>query len=158
VSLTDPLDSGPAAVIGAVTEQRLGVLFSLGVVGFAVTFALQQPLFSLTGWLYILIKRPYQVGDRIAIDGTKGDVMAVDILVTTLWETGGGLVSSNQPSGRTVTFPNSNELSAQVAYETDLAFPANCWWRWPRTTSTGRCGRPSRHIVSNSPGRRWSWR
>jgi small-conductance mechanosensitive channel len=118
-----------------------GVLFSLGVVGFAVTFALQQPLFSLIGWVYILLKRPYQVGDRIAIDGTNGDVVAVDFLVTTLWETGGDLVSSNQPSGRTVTFPNSmvlstqvanfsqeefpyvwNELTVQVAYETDLGF------------------------------------
>ena len=132
---------GAVAVLGAVTEQWLGVLFSLGVVGFAVTFALQQPLFSLIGWLYILTKRPYQVGDRISIDGTKGDVVAVDFLVTTLWETGGELVSSNQPSGRTVTFPNSNvlstqvanfsqeqfpyvwnELSVQVAYETDLPF------------------------------------
>jgi small-conductance mechanosensitive channel len=133
--------AGVVAVFGAVTEQWVGVLFSLGVVGFAVTFALQQPLFSLIGWLYVLLKRPYQVGDRIAIDGTKGDVVAVDFLVTTLWETGGELVSSNQPSGRTVTFPNSNvlstqvanfsqeefpyvwnELSVQVAYETDLAF------------------------------------
>ena len=133
--------AGAVTVLGALTEQWLGVLFSLGVVGFAVTFALQQPLFSLIGWVYILVKRPYQVGDRIAIDGTNGDVVAVDFLVTTLWETGGDLVSSNQPSGRTVTFPNSmvlatqvanfsqeefpyvwNELTVQVAYETDLGF------------------------------------
>lgn len=65
----------------------------------------------------------------------------VDYLVTTLWEIDGELVSSNQPSGRVVTVPNSvvlstavfnyswqefpfvwNELPIQVAYETDLAF------------------------------------
>ncbi|NHN49623.1 mechanosensitive ion channel family protein [Halostella sp. JP-L12] len=128
-------------VFGALTEQWVGVLFSLGVVGFAVTFALQQPLFSLLGWVYILVKRPYQVGDRVRIEEAKGDVIDVDFLVTTLWEINGDLVTSNQPSGRIVTVPNSvvlssevfnysweefpyvwNEVSVQVAYETDLEF------------------------------------
>lgn len=130
-----------AAILGIITDQWVGVLFSLGVVGFAVTFALQQPMFSLIGWAYIMIKRPYQVGDRVAIEESKGDVVSVDFLVTTLWEVNGELVTSHQPSGRTVTLPNSvvlsshvhnysrqefpyvwNELPVQVAYETDLAF------------------------------------
>jgi small-conductance mechanosensitive channel len=133
--------AGAVAGFGVLTEQWVGVLFSLGVVGFAVTFALQQPLFSLIGWMYIMVKRPYQVGDRVAIEGSKGDVVEVDFLVTTLWEINGDLVSSHQPSGRIVTLPNSvvlsshvhnyswegfpyvwNELTVQVAYETDLAF------------------------------------
>jgi small-conductance mechanosensitive channel len=128
-------------VLGALTQQYVGLLFSLGIVGFAVTFALQQPLFSLIGWLYIMIKRPYGVGDRVAIEGSKGDVVDVDFLVTTLWEIEGDLVTSHQPSGRVITLPNSvvlsshvhnysyrefphvwNELSIQVAYETDLGF------------------------------------
>ena len=128
-------------LLGVLTEQWLGVLFSLGVVGFAVTFALQQPLFSLIGWVYIVVKRPYAVGDRVAIEESKGDVVKVDFLVTTLWEINGELVSSNQPSGRIITLPNSvvlsshvknytreefpyvwNELAVEVAYETDLEF------------------------------------
>ncbi|MDF9746417.1 mechanosensitive ion channel family protein [Natrinema salsiterrestre] len=128
-------------LLGVLTEQWVGVLFSLGIVGFAVTFALQQPLFSLMGWIYIMVKRPYQVGDRVRIGDAKGDVIEVDFLVTTLWEINGELVSSNQPSGRVVTLPNStvlssevynfsweefpyvwNEISIQLSYETDLAF------------------------------------
>jgi small-conductance mechanosensitive channel len=132
---------GMVAVFGVVTREWVSVLFSLGVLGFAITFALQQPLFSLIGWLYIMTKRPYQVGDRIAIEEMRGDVVAVDFFVTEVWEIDGDLVSSNQPSGRIVTVPNStvlssrvvnfygegvqyvwNELTIQVAYETDLAF------------------------------------
>ncbi len=135
---------GAATLVGALgvlTEQWVGLLFSLGIVGFAVTFAVQQPLFSLIGWLYILLKRPYSVGDRVTIEGSRGDVVEVDFLVTTLWEAGGDLVSTNQPSGRIITLPNSvvlsshvhnhsweefpfvwNELAIQVAYETDLGF------------------------------------
>jgi len=132
---------GGVAVLAVLTEQWVGLLFSLGVVGFAITFALQQPLFSVLGWFYIVVKRPYGVGDRVRIEETRGDVIDVDFLVTTLWEIDGDLVSTNQPSGRIVTVPNSvvlsahvynyswegfphvwNELSVQVSYETDLAF------------------------------------
>lgn len=128
-------------VFGVLTRNWVSVLFSLGVLGFAVTFALQQPLFSLIGWLYIMIKRPYQVGDRIAIEEMRGDVVSIDFFVTEVWEIDGDLVSSNQPSGRIVTVPNStvlssrvinfygkgvqsvwNEVSIQVAYESDLGF------------------------------------
>ncbi len=128
------------SVLGVITEQWVGVLLSLGVVGFAITFALQQPLLSLLGWVYIMLKRPYAVGDRVKIGESKGDVIEVDFLVTTLWEVNGDLVSTHQPSGRVVTVPNSvvlssqvvnyttlvdhvwNELSIQVAFETDLRF------------------------------------
>lgn len=128
-------------LFGVLTGQWVGLLFSLGIAGFAITFALQQPLFSLIGWFYIMVKRPYQVGDRVAIEDSKGDVVEVDFFVTTLWEMDGELVSSNQPSGRIITLPNSvvlsshvknytreefpyvwNELSIEVAYETDLEF------------------------------------
>jgi small-conductance mechanosensitive channel len=127
-------------VLSVITEQWVGVLLSLGVVGFAITFALQQPLLSLLGWVYIMLKRPYAVGDRVMIEESKGDVIEVDFLVTTLWEINGDLVSTHQPSGRVVTVPNSvvlnsqvvnyttlvhhvwNELAIQVAYETDLQF------------------------------------
>ncbi len=129
------------AALAVLTQQWVGLLFSLGIVGFAVTFALQQPLFSLIGWVYIMVKRPYGVGDRVAIEGSKGDVVDIDFLVTTLWEINGELVTSHQPSGRVITLPNSvvlsshvynysyrefahvwNEISVQVAYETDLEF------------------------------------
>lgn len=132
---------GVIGVLAVITDQWVGLLFSLGILGFAVTFALQQPLLSLLAWGYIVVKRPYRVGDRVKIEDTKGDVIDVDYLVTTLWEIDGELVTSNQPSGRVVTVPNSvvlstavfnyswqefpfvwNELPIQVAYETDLDF------------------------------------
>lgn len=97
-------------------------------------------LFPLIGWHHLVVKRPYQVGDRVAIEDSTGDVVAVSVLVTMLWEIDGGLVSSNQPSERIVTpeqprpllardelHPRGvpavrNELRIQVAYETDLGY------------------------------------
>jgi len=93
-------------------------------------------------------KEPYNVGDRVAIEDTKGDVIAIDLFVTKLWEIDGELVTSNQPSGRMITVPNSavlsshvfkftweefpyvwNELEVQVAYGTDLGYTTETMWR-----------------------------
>lgn len=132
---------GGVAVLGVLTDRWVPALVSLGVAGVAVSFALQQPLLSLLGWVYVMTKRPYEVGDRVKIDDSVGDVVEVDYLVTTLWEVDSDLVDSYQPSGRHITVPNSdvvtshvvnftrrefppvwNELAVQVSYETDLEF------------------------------------
>jgi len=116
-------------------------LVSLGVLSLVLGFALQTPITSLIGWVYLLIRQPYRVGDRIEIGNAKGDVIDVSYLDTTLWEFGGPYLSTQHPSGRIIKFPNSlvlnqtvynyswplfpyiwNEIKFQVAYESDLDF------------------------------------
>jgi small-conductance mechanosensitive channel len=116
-------------------------LVSLGLLSLILGFALQTPITSLIGWIYLLIRQPYRVGDRIQIDEAKGDVIDVSYLDTTLWEFGGPYLSTQHPSGRIIKFPNSlvlsrtvynyswplfpyvwNEIKFQVAYDSDLEF------------------------------------
>jgi small-conductance mechanosensitive channel len=116
-------------------------LVSVGVISLILGFALQTPITSLIGWVYLLIRQPYRVGDRIEIGNAKGDVIDVSYLDTTLWEFGGPYLSTQHPSGRIIKFPNSlvlsqtvynyswplfpyiwNEIKFQVAYESDLDF------------------------------------
>ena len=116
---------------------------SLGILSLIMGFALQTPILSFIGWLYILVRSPYRVGDRIKIGEATGDVIDVGYLDTTLWEFGGEYLSTDHPSGRVIKFPNSlvlsepvfsyswplfpyiwNELTFEVAYESDLAFVA----------------------------------
>ena len=116
---------------------------SLGLVSLILGFALQTPITSFIGWVYILVRVPYRVGDRIKIGGSTGDVIDVSYLDTTLWEFGGEYLSSDHPSGRVIKFPNSNvlntavynytwplfpyiwnEIKFYVAYESDLEFIA----------------------------------
>jgi small-conductance mechanosensitive channel len=118
-------------------------LVSLGILSLILGFALQTPITSLIGWVYLLIRQPYRVGDRIKIGDAKGDVIDVSYLDTTLWEVGGPYLSTEHPSGRIIKFPNSlvlsqtvynyswplfpyiwNEITFQVAYDTDLEFVA----------------------------------
>ena len=116
-------------------------LVSLGLLSLILGFALQTPITSLIGWIYLLIRQPYRVGDRIEIGEARGDVIDVSYLDTTLWEFGGPYLSTQHPSGRVIKFPNSlvlsrtvynyswplfpyvwNEIKFQVAYESDLEF------------------------------------
>jgi small-conductance mechanosensitive channel len=116
-------------------------LVSLGILSLILGFALQTPITSLIGWIYLLIRQPYKVGDRIQIGEARGDVIDVSYLDTTLWEFGGPYLSTQHPSGRIIKFPNSlvlnetvynyswplfpyiwNEIKLQVAYESDLSF------------------------------------
>jgi len=89
-------------------------IVSLGLASLVLGFALQTPITSLLAWVYILIRRPYRVGDRIRIGQATGDVIDVSYLDTTLWEFGGEYLSTDHPSGRIIKFPNSNVLTTPV--------------------------------------------
>src|ERR1051326_7212134 len=77
---------------------------SVGLVSLILGFALQTPITSFIGWIYILVRAPYRVGDRIKIGDATGDVIDVSYLDTTLWEFGGQYLSTDHPSGRVIRF------------------------------------------------------
>jgi small-conductance mechanosensitive channel len=96
---------------------------SFGLLSLILGFALQTPITSFIGWIYILVREPYRVGDRIKIGTATGDVIDVNYLDTTLWEFGGDYLSTEHPSGRIIKFPNSTVLSSPVYNYTWPLFP-----------------------------------
>src|SRR5437868_10294895 len=118
-------------------------LAALGVGSIIIALAVQTPMKSFIAWIYILVRQPYRVGDRIKIGDATGDVIDVGYLDTTLWEFGGQYISGDHPSGRLIKFPNEkvldelvynyswplfpyiwNEIKFQIAYQSDLKFVA----------------------------------
>jgi small-conductance mechanosensitive channel len=91
---------------------------SFGLIGLALSWALQTPIESFTGWLMNAFRQYYKVGDRILVGEVFGDVYRIDFLATTVWEIGSpyqaGFVSAEQPTGRLVTFPNNEILTGTV--------------------------------------------
>src|SRR6202020_1149022 len=95
-------------------EDRLGRLnFALGVVGAGVAVALQDVLASLAGAFSIGFSRLSTVGDRVQIGDTRGDVIDIGLLRTTLLETG-NWVSRDLYNGRLARVPNSTVLRGSV--------------------------------------------
>jgi small-conductance mechanosensitive channel len=116
-------------------------LAAFGVGSIIIGLAVQTPMKSFIAWIYILVRQPFRVGDRIQIGDATGDVIDVGYLDTTLWEFGGKYISGDHPSGRLIKFPNEkvldeiiynyswplfpyiwNEISFYVAFNADLEF------------------------------------
>jgi len=132
-----------ALLISIIFVNWYAALTALGVGSIIIGLAVQTPMKSFIAWIYILIREPFRVGDRIKIDDATGDVIDVGYLDTTLWEFGGQYISGDHPSGRTIRFPNEkvldsivynyswplfpyiwNEIKFQIAYQSDLEFVA----------------------------------
>ncbi len=104
--------------ISVVAGDIRALLGSLGLVGLALSWSLQTPIESFTGWLLNSFQGYYRVGDRISVGEVFGDVYKIDFLTTTVWEIGApyrdGFVQAEQPTGRLVTFPNNEVLTGTV--------------------------------------------
>src|SRR5262249_12081199 len=95
-------------------EDRLGRLsLALGVAGAGLVVALRDEIAGFAGWFAIGFSSLYSVGDRVQIGDTKGDVVDIAILRTTVLEIG-NWVSGDLYSGRIARIPNGFVLSAPV--------------------------------------------
>lgn len=90
----------------------------LGLVSAGVAIALADVLKSMVGWVYILSRRPFQVTDRIEVDGYKGDVVDVRLFRFSLMEID-GWVDAEQSTGRLVHIPNGVVFNKEVANYTE---------------------------------------
>jgi small-conductance mechanosensitive channel len=101
-------------VVSVVFVNWYAVLTAFGIGSIIVGLAVQTPMKSFIAWIYILVRQPFRVGDRIKIDDATGDVIDVGYLDTTLWEFGGQYLSTDHPSGRVIRFPNEKVLDSLV--------------------------------------------
>lgn len=83
--------------------------------GLFLGWALQQPITGMAAWIFISIKRPFKIGDRIYLPTLNivGDVVDLDIFYTVLNQVG-GTVGSEEATGRIVLIPNAMLFSTPV--------------------------------------------
>ncbi len=83
--------------------DSIGTYFGLLSAGLAIAF--QDLLVNLAGWIFILTRKPFSVGDRIEIGDTRGDVIDVRIFQFSIIEIG-NWVDADQSTGRIIHIPN----------------------------------------------------
>ena len=86
----------------------------LGLVTAGLAIALQDIVKSFAGWLFIMWRKPFKVGDRIQIGGYAGDVIDIRVFKFTLMEIG-NWVDADQSTGRLMHLPNSMALTDVIA-------------------------------------------
>jgi small-conductance mechanosensitive channel len=89
----------------------LATFFGLAAAGIAV--ALAEVLKNVAGWVYLVVRRPYRVDDRIEVDGVAGDVIDIRVQRTTVLEIR-NWVDADQSTGRIVHIPNGYVFTKQV--------------------------------------------
>jgi small-conductance mechanosensitive channel len=96
--------------------RQLGTF--LGLLSAGVAIALSDLLKNIAGWLYILVRRPFRVDDRIEVGNVRGDVIDIRVFRTTLLEIG-NWVDADQSTGRIVHIPNGKVLTEEVYNATE---------------------------------------
>ena len=119
-----------AVVSGFFLEDLRLLATTLGIVSAALVIALQDVFVSIAGWFAIVISNKIRVGDRVEIDGDKGDVIEIELMRTTLNEIETGL-GIDHPTGRIVALPNSYIFRSRVHNYT-----RHHRWVWLRTDIT----------------------
>lgn len=95
---------------------------AIGLLTAGITITLQELILSIAGSFYIFFVRVYSPGDRIEINGIKGDVIDVTSMYTTMMEIG-QWVSSDNYTGRIVKLSNAFVFKGPIYnYSQDFPF------------------------------------
>ncbi len=103
--------------------DRQGLFAAATAVGVAIGFASQDLLKNLFGGLILVFDQPFQVGDKISVSGTYGEVVSIGLRSTRIVTADDNRVSipNSQLVDQQVANANSGELNCQVV--TDLYLP-----------------------------------
>ena len=102
------------------------VIAGLGISGVVLGLALQETIASFFSGLIIAVKKPFEIGDYVTIDGTGGTVRSMDMMGITL----------TTPDNKMITMSNKNvwgsviintsaldvrrvDMTVSVSYESD---------------------------------------
>ena len=114
--------------------KSLGTYFGLLSAGIAI--ALKDPITNVFAWIFLIMRKPFVVGDRVEIGEIKGDVIDIQVSQFILIEIG-NWVDADQSTGRMLYVPNNwifsktlanytsgfeyiwNELTLTITFESD---------------------------------------
>jgi small-conductance mechanosensitive channel len=86
----------------------------LGLLSAGLAIAFQDPIVNMAGWYFILLQKPFKVGDRIQVENQIGDVVDINLFQFSIVEVG-NWVGDEQSTGRIIHIPNSKIFKAPLA-------------------------------------------
>ncbi len=86
----------------------------LGLLSAGLAIALKDPIANFFGWVFIIWRRPFEVGDRIQVGTHAGDVIDLRVFQFSLMEIG-NWVQADQSTGRVLHIPNGLVFTSTVA-------------------------------------------
>ena len=93
-------------ILGLIWVKKINFGLFLSIIGAGLVISLADYILSLAGWLFIIIRKPFTIGERVQIGGVKGDVVDIRTFFTVLIEIE-GWIEDEQSTGRIVYIPNN---------------------------------------------------
>jgi small-conductance mechanosensitive channel len=139
------------------SNANLSTYFGLLSAGIAI--ALKDLFTNIAAWLFIVIRKPFEVSDRIAIGESCGDVIDIRMFQFTLMEVS-SYEKGEQSTGRIVNIPNYyvfinsltnfnkgfkfvwNEISVLITFESD--------WKKAKKILTDIANKNSLHLTDEA--------
>lgn len=97
---------GAVSALGTLGIDMGAMIAGLGLVGFALGFALRDLLSNFLSGLLILLYNPFMRGDKISVSGSEGTVIEVNMRYTVL-----------QAEDKKILIPNSSLFTNIVTVE-----------------------------------------
>jgi small-conductance mechanosensitive channel len=110
-------------VVGRIWIQGFSSVSTfLGLLTAGLAIALRDLIVNFAGFLFIMWRRPFDVGDRVQIGDYRGDVIDLRVFQFSLMEIG-NWVDADQSTGRVIHIPNGKIFQeAQSNYSTGFAY------------------------------------
>ena len=86
----------------------------IGLISAALTIALKDLIVNMAGWVFIMVRKPFQLGDRIQVGEHLGDVIDLRVFQFTINEIG-NWVDADQSTGRIIHIPNGRVFTEPQA-------------------------------------------
>ncbi|MCF7794139.1 MAG: mechanosensitive ion channel family protein [Candidatus Cloacimonetes bacterium] len=102
-------------IIGRIWYEGVQSLVTyLGLLSAGIAVALKDPISNLAGWLFIVSRKPFDVGDRIQLGEYAGDVIDLSAFQISILEIG-NWVQADQSTGRIIHIPNGKIFTQELA-------------------------------------------
>lgn len=98
--------TGIVFVIVSMSASLAAMGLTVAFVSMILGWSLQRPVTGVAAWLMVMIKKPFVIGDRIIIQGVRGDVLDISPTHILLGEVG-GTIGGEEPSNRGILIPNA---------------------------------------------------
>ena len=129
------------------TQHLTGAGSFIGLLSAGIAIALSDVLKNMAGWVLILFRRPFKVGDRIEVGPNAGDVIDIGVFRFTLMEIG-NWVDADQTTGRVLHIPNGIVFVEPLANYNE-GFPY-IWLEVPVTVTFESDWEAAREIVQGA--------
>lgn len=100
------LAAGATSALSQLGFDLTSFIASLGIVGIALAFAVQDIAQNFTAGLLLLLQQPFKIGDLVEINGKIGRVTAIEIRATTIRTLDGLLII--MPNAQLLSNPITN--------------------------------------------------